>query len=276
MEVVNLGRLRRFLGARPMRVGVFDRPRLVGDLLCLEPDQQEARPTQSAADELYLVVEGRAHLRAGLQAWEMEALDAVVVPPGVERSLFNPGPGRLTALVVLAPKPTRVVAPAGRPPLRPRPGAGPEREEAWRPRLPGRQAGRPPPRAEGRPDVAGSPRRGVGPEGGERPPQRRPRPAAGPERGEPWRPPRPGGAGRPEAAGERPPARRGARPAGGGPSRPRRPAGPGGEEGRAGGGRPRGGQPGPGRPRPPAPGVRKDRSGRRGPGRSGPRPSRPR
>lgn len=150
MEVINLNRARRFLRARPLCIGLFDRPQLVADLLCLEPDQEEARPLQRAADELYLVLEGRAKLRVGVQTAELETMDAVVVPPGLLRTIQNPGPGRLTALALLAPKPTRALEAGGRPRRTGRePGPA---SEGRRRAAPGREG--PPPRGRGAPPRA--------------------------------------------------------------------------------------------------------------------------
>ena len=131
MDVVNLRRQRRFLRERPLRLNLFDRARLVGELVCLEPLQQEARRTHEASDVLYLVIEGKARLRAGPRIEDLEELDAVLVPPGVEHFLHNPGPGQLTALAMVAPKPARateVRLPRDRAPFR-RPAGASRRDE---------------------------------------------------------------------------------------------------------------------------------------------------
>jgi mannose-6-phosphate isomerase-like protein (cupin superfamily) len=107
MDVVSIPQARRFSRERPGRVTLFDRPRLVCEVICLEPDQHERRRYYPASDELLLVIEGRALVDVGGQQREMDAQEAVLVPPGVEHSIANPGPGRLTALVLVAPKPTR-------------------------------------------------------------------------------------------------------------------------------------------------------------------------
>lgn len=107
MEVINLGSSRRFLREQPIRVKIFDRPRVVCDLICLEPGQRELRRQLSTSDEFYLVIEGKARLHAGSQVQDLETLDAVLVPPGVEHALENPGPGQLSVLVMVAPKPAR-------------------------------------------------------------------------------------------------------------------------------------------------------------------------
>ena len=209
MEVVSLAQARRFLAARPVRARLFDRPRFVAELLCLEPGQQERRLIQDSADELYLVLDGRARLRAGIQTQELGALEALVVPPGIERSLTNAGPGQLSVLVVLAPNPTRVALPSGRRP--------PPRAVAPRPaREEGAAEWRPPPRPRRGPGEVAGARRGeagrpIGPRRAPGAPARGGGAARGPAG--PWRAPRrPPGAG-----GERP----GGRPEGRRPARPR-------------------------------------------------------
>jgi quercetin dioxygenase-like cupin family protein len=89
-----------------VRVPVFDRPRLAAELVCLVPEQKETRRNQDICDELFVVIEGTGTLRSGSTVQELEPSDAVVVPPGVERTLINSGSTPLTVLVALSPKPS--------------------------------------------------------------------------------------------------------------------------------------------------------------------------
>src|SRR5687767_2142980 len=129
MDVVNLGQSRHFLRERPIRVPLIDRPRLVGELICLEPGQQILRGSHPASDELYLVLEGEAHLRAGAQAEDLKALDSVVVPPGVEHHIVNSGKEPLMVFAVVTPKPTRAAE------TRPQRGPMRDRRERAGPRV---------------------------------------------------------------------------------------------------------------------------------------------
>src|SRR6185436_15999753 len=106
MDFVSLSKSRHFLDAKPVRVPVFDRPRLAAELVCLVPEQKETRRNQEICDELYVVIEGTGSLRSGSTVQELEPSDAVVVPPGVERTLSNTGSTPLTVLVALSPKPS--------------------------------------------------------------------------------------------------------------------------------------------------------------------------
>jgi mannose-6-phosphate isomerase-like protein (cupin superfamily) len=107
MDVVSLTQAKRFSRERAVRTNLFDRPRLVCELICLEPDQEEKPRRHPASDELYIILEGRARVRVGSQEREFGPQEAVLAPPGVEHFVANPGPGRLTALVLVAPKPSR-------------------------------------------------------------------------------------------------------------------------------------------------------------------------
>jgi quercetin dioxygenase-like cupin family protein len=129
MDVIGLAQARRFLRERPLRISVLDRPRLVCELLCLEEEQTEVRPSFPASDQLYLVIEGRARIRAGPQIQDLGELDALLVPPGVEHHVANAGPGRLTALAIVTPKPAR----SGEVPM---PSAAPSGRRARTARLP--------------------------------------------------------------------------------------------------------------------------------------------
>jgi mannose-6-phosphate isomerase-like protein (cupin superfamily) len=151
MDVVNLGRSRRFLRERPIRVTVFDRARLVCDLICLEGEQRENRRTLDASDSLYVVLEGKAHIRAGAQTEELEEQDAVLVPPGVAHLIENRGSRRLTVLAMITPKPTR--ASEVRMPAMSRPQSG-----VRAPRPPGQDQREFEPRRGGRPGPGTRPR----------------------------------------------------------------------------------------------------------------------
>ncbi len=90
-----------------MHVNLFDRPRLVVDLLCLEPEQEESRRGFDRSDSLLMLIEGEARLRAGPQIESLQEMDAVLVPPGQEYVLANTGAGQMVAVVILTPKPLR-------------------------------------------------------------------------------------------------------------------------------------------------------------------------
>ena len=178
MDVVNISRSRRFLRERPIHVTLFDRPRMVVDLLCLEPEQEESRRAFDRSDSLLVITEGEGRLRVGAQVEALQSMDAVLVPPGVEFVLSNSGTGQLTAIVILTPKPTRadeVRVPGDRRPFRtvrpdPEEGEGSNREQRPRPFSGVERPARPPVR-----NPIGTRRTG-GPYRAGPPPERRPYP----------------------------------------------------------------------------------------------------
>lgn len=212
MDLVNIGRSRRFLRERPIRVNLFDRPRMVCDLLCLEVEQTEKRRGLATSDSLYVVIEGRARLQSGPQIEEMQEQDAALIPPGVDHTIENLGPGRLTVMVLVTPKPSR--AGEVRMPAEGRPQGRAFRDDGPPPRPPRREYEEEPQRDRPRP------RRGFdGPPPRQRPAPRTAAPRARREGGEAEGPvwfPRPKPAWRP----------RGAPPAGAGRGGPARAFGP--------------------------------------------------
>jgi quercetin dioxygenase-like cupin family protein len=136
MDVINIGRSRRFLKERPIRVTLFDRPRLVCDLICLEAGQTEKRRGLDTSDSLYVVVEGTARLTSGAQIEELQAQDAALIPPGVDHTIENNGSERLTVMALVTPKPARAgevrMPVEGRPrrPLREEPYERPQQAES--------------------------------------------------------------------------------------------------------------------------------------------------
>lgn len=152
MDIFRIADARHFSPERTTRLSLLDRPRLVADLLCLEPGQDLELRENTVSDELYLVIEGNAVISVGMQHNELHLNEGVLVPPGVKHSIRNPGPDRLTVLMLVAPKPTRsaeVFTPGVEPPRRRMfPGQAGRRfeREAPRPpaRLPQRPVGSPP------------------------------------------------------------------------------------------------------------------------------------
>ncbi len=108
MEISNIKRSAHFLSEKPIKVNLFDRPRLVCDVICLEVDQEDVRQTHAASDALYLVVEGKGKLKSGSHVDDLEEQDVFVVPPGIDYAISNPGPDRLTVMALVSPKPSRV------------------------------------------------------------------------------------------------------------------------------------------------------------------------
>ena len=56
----------------------------------------------AVGDKLYYVLSGTGRIRVGADERDVRAGDLVCAPAGDEHAVRNPGPGRLTLLVVMA------------------------------------------------------------------------------------------------------------------------------------------------------------------------------
>jgi len=95
----------RFSREKMAKASLFETPRFFCDVYGLEPGQAQKPHAHEGADKVYVVIQGSARVRIGSE-------DAVVgegavahVPAGAEHSVENPGAGRTTLLVFMAPRP---------------------------------------------------------------------------------------------------------------------------------------------------------------------------
>lgn len=95
----------RFAADKMKKNNLFTTDRLFCDVYCLEPGQEQTPHTHSGSDKVYYVVDGTARIRIGTDDREVRSGTAALAPSGVAHALANPGPGRLTVLVFMAPKP---------------------------------------------------------------------------------------------------------------------------------------------------------------------------
>lgn len=86
---------------------LFESERLLLGLNCLEPGQQQRVHTHGGQDKFYFVVEGQGDFTVGDERRRAGEGAMVWAPAGVEHGVANPGPGRLTVLVGIAPAPGR-------------------------------------------------------------------------------------------------------------------------------------------------------------------------
>lgn len=106
MELRELATMERFSNEKFQKVNLFETPRMFCDLYCFEPGQLQSAHTHRGSDKIYVVLEGHAELTVGSERGEVRAGSAVLIPPGAEHALRNPGPERLVVLVFMAPKPS--------------------------------------------------------------------------------------------------------------------------------------------------------------------------
>ena len=67
------------------------------------PGGETAQHFHKTTEELYLFTAGAGRMRLGEEEREVRAGDCVVIPPGAEHKLWNPGPEPLVLLCCCAP-----------------------------------------------------------------------------------------------------------------------------------------------------------------------------
>jgi mannose-6-phosphate isomerase-like protein (cupin superfamily) len=85
---------------------LFTTANLFCDVYCFEPGQDQAAHAHAGSDKIYYVIEGRGRIQVGEDEREASTGTAVLAPAGLAHAVRNPGPGRLTLLVVMAPRPS--------------------------------------------------------------------------------------------------------------------------------------------------------------------------
>ncbi len=99
---------RRHVGARAdkfFKATLFESPRLMLGLNCLEPGQAQAAHDHAGQDKFYFVIEGEAEFSVGGQARPAGAGAVIWAPAGVVHGVTNTGAARLVVLVGIAPAP---------------------------------------------------------------------------------------------------------------------------------------------------------------------------
>jgi quercetin dioxygenase-like cupin family protein len=94
-----------FTAEKMKKVGLVDTPNLFCDAYCFEAGQEQAGHRHAIGDKLYFVLAGTARIRVGGEERQVGVGDLVCAPAGEEHAVKNPGPDRLSLLVVMAPKP---------------------------------------------------------------------------------------------------------------------------------------------------------------------------
>ena len=96
-----------FAADKMKKTNLIDTPNLFCDVYAFEPGQTQAAHRHAVGDKLYYVVAGCGRIRVDDDERTVAAGDLVCAPGGSEHGVENPGPERLTLLVVMAPKPSR-------------------------------------------------------------------------------------------------------------------------------------------------------------------------
>ena len=95
----------RFAAEKMQKVNVFDTERMFCDVYCFEAGQEQTAHAHKSSDKIYYVLEGKALIRVAEETRELSPGEIALAPAGAEHGVRNPGPARLTLLVLMTPKP---------------------------------------------------------------------------------------------------------------------------------------------------------------------------
>jgi len=94
-----------FSSEKMKKVNLFDTDRMFCDVYGLNPGQEQTAHAHAASDKVYFVLDGIGRFRVGGEDRDAGTGEAVLAPAGAPHGVRNPGPGQLTLLVFMAPKP---------------------------------------------------------------------------------------------------------------------------------------------------------------------------
>ena len=95
----------RFAADKMQKVNLFDTERMFCDVYCFEAGQEQTAHAHKASDKVYYVLQGKALIRVAEDTRELHPGGIALAPAGAEHGVRNPGPERLTLLVLMTPKP---------------------------------------------------------------------------------------------------------------------------------------------------------------------------
>ncbi len=84
---------------------LFESPRLLLGVNCLEPGQVQAVHDHAGQDKFYIVHEGTGRFTVGAETFDATAGQVVWAPAGVPHGVANLGSTRLSLVVGIAPGP---------------------------------------------------------------------------------------------------------------------------------------------------------------------------
>jgi quercetin dioxygenase-like cupin family protein len=99
---------RDHVGANPARFfksTIFQSPRMLVGMDCLEPGQAQPPHQHAGRDKFYFVVEGRGRFTIGEWTEECEVGMVIWAPADMAHGVENIGEGRLVMLIGMAPEP---------------------------------------------------------------------------------------------------------------------------------------------------------------------------
>lgn len=102
----NFTHYQQHAGARPdkfFKATLFQSPRLLLGLNCLEPGQSQAAHDHAEQDKFYFVIEGQGVFTVGAETQTAGPGSVIWAPAGVPHGVENTGAARLVVLMGLAP-----------------------------------------------------------------------------------------------------------------------------------------------------------------------------
>ncbi len=99
---------RTLVGSNPdkmFKATIFESPRLLLGLNCLEPGQTDRIHTHEDQDKFYYVIEGDGEFTVGDEIVTASAGETIPVPAGLTHGVRNYGVARLVVLMGLTPWP---------------------------------------------------------------------------------------------------------------------------------------------------------------------------
>lgn len=90
-------------GAKFFKTTLFQSPRLLAGLNCLEPGQAQPQHAHGSQDKVYLVLEGEGTFTVGRERRVASEGEVVWAPAGLEHGVENTGARSLVLFVGIAP-----------------------------------------------------------------------------------------------------------------------------------------------------------------------------
>ncbi len=103
MDIKDISKAADFSPEKMKKINLFQTERVLCDIYALEPGQGQNPHTHNDSDKIYMVISGQAKLKIGGEEQTLGENQIVIAPAGQEHGVSNPGPGRLSVLVFMAP-----------------------------------------------------------------------------------------------------------------------------------------------------------------------------
>jgi len=103
MDVKDVNKAAGFSPEKMKKTGLFQTERVACDVYGLEPGQAQKVHAHDDQDKIYMVLGGQAKVKVGGDEQTLGPNQIVIAPAGEEHGVSNPGPERLTLLVIIAP-----------------------------------------------------------------------------------------------------------------------------------------------------------------------------